>query len=134
MAELGRAVEEGSANLQRRTALAVHQTVVVGTPVDEGRARSNWNVANGGVDETVRDTAVPGSMGSTGDANTAAAIARGRNIIARHRRGQSIHITNNLPYIEALNNGSSAQAPAGFVEEAIAAGNAAARRGRVLDG
>jgi hypothetical protein len=38
----------------------------------------------------------------------------------------NVYITNNVPYISLLNAGSSAQAPANFVQKAIAAGIATA--------
>ena len=40
---------------------------------------------------------------------------------------RQILISNNLPYINALNDGSSKQAPAGFVDSALSKGKRAVR-------
>lgn len=63
-----------------------------------------------------------------------AAIDRGLAVIDRYNveRNSSIHITNNLPYIGALNDGHSKQAPAGFVRTAVMEGLAAMRGVNIL--
>lgn len=104
----------------RATALVVDQTVVTATPVDTGRARSNWRVDTKPSTGQVEPYA-PGEAGSTASANTAAAIAQGRQAVQR-AVGDELYISNNLDYIGELNAGSSAQAPANFVEAAVDAG------------
>jgi len=93
--------------------------------VDTGRARANWRVN--------LDAPLSGTTPAT-DPSGQAAISQGQGVIAgfdpSHNR--EIHITNNLDYIEPLNNGTSAQAPAGFVEKAVQSGAAAARKLKVL--
>lgn len=125
---MGKRIEENADALTRKTALAVDAAVVIATPVDEGRARSNWQVnLDGPADGTV-DAYSPGEEGSTGGANTRAAIEQGKSTISTYqggRAGAAIHITNNLPYIKRLNDGWSGQAPAGFVENAVLVGVAA---------
>lgn len=124
MAELGdlngmmknaaKKVSENSDRLVRRCALAIDAAVVLATPVDTGRARSNWQVEIGG--------AATGTVEAT-DKSGQGAIAQGTQAIERYVGGQgAIFITNNLPYIERLNDGWSAQAPAGFVERAVQIG------------
>lgn len=134
MRELGRRVETNTPRLVRRTALAIDQTVVLGTPVDTGTARSNWQVQiNGPVTET-REAAVPGENGSTAGPNAQIAIEEGREVIDTYRgEGQEIYISNPIPYIDRLNDGSSAQAPAGFVEQAVQTGVDAISRARLLE-
>lgn len=129
MRKRGDTVVSNSDRLVRKVALAVDGTVVLATPVDTGRARSNWQVELNGPAEGVRDAYAPGEGGSTGGPNAREAIAQGRAAIAQYRGGDnaSIHITNNLPYIGRLNEGSSAQAPAGFVESAVQVGVRAVR-------
>ncbi len=123
--------------LVRKTALAADQAVVSGTPVDTGRARSNWIVELNGAagEDDIIGPYVAGEGGSTGDSNVAAALAQGEAVISRYVSGQdqSIHITNNLPYIGALNDGSSAQAPANFVQEAIMEAVQAVNSSRIID-
>jgi hypothetical protein len=120
----------------RLTALAVDQTVVMATPVDTGRARSNWIVS---VDKPVDAVIEPyvalpkgkgaGKLGETGNAQ--AAMNQGQEVIATREPEQSICITNNVEYITALNDGSSAQAPALFIESAVDAGVAAVNGAKI---
>ncbi len=111
-------VKNGNA-IKRKAALAVDATVVLATPVDTGRARSNWQVnLNSAADGSIEPYA-PGKSGSTAGTNAQAALDQGKQVIGTAQPTQAIHITNNLPYIGRLNDGSSAQAPAGFVQTAI---------------
>lgn len=113
--------------VQRMAALAIDQAVVLGTPVDKGRARSNWQVGLGSAPGGTREAFSPGEGGNTGASNAQAAISAAKEVIAGHTQGD-IYLVNNLPYIVPLNNGHSAQAPAGFVELAVQAGFAEADR------
>lgn len=138
--ELADAIRAGANRVQREVAVAVLQPVITGTPVGNvdlwsevsrrrapanyvgGRARGNWFVQMGAA--SAQTTATPDPSGG-------ATISRGTTQIAG-ATGQPIHITNNLPYIIPLNDGHSHQAPAGFVEAAVAAGIEARKRMRVL--
>ena len=113
--------------VMRKAALAVDQTVVIATPVDTGRARSNWVVSLDAPVDVIRRPYVPlpegqdpSKFGESGNAQ--GAISQGKAEIARARNGQTICVSNNLPYIGALNEGHSSQAGAMFVEEAVQAG------------
>lgn len=121
-----------SNRVARRAALTVLQTVVVATPVDTGRARSNWNTELNRPNLSTREPYAPGDSGSTGAANARRSIEEGTRVITDRATGQDIWITNNLPYIGELNNGHSAQAPAGFIERAVQAGRATVRRSRLM--
>lgn len=112
----GAKVVDNADRLVRRCALATDAAVVIATPVDTGRARSNWQVEIG--------QAASGTLESF-DKSGQGAIATGRKVIEGYKGGSSVNITNNLPYIERLNDGWSAQAPAGFVEKAVQVGVAA---------
>lgn len=105
-------------NMVRKTALAVDQAVVIGTPVDEGRARSNWVVEIGSPADGVIEPYSPGHEASTAAENAQRAMDQARSKVAEYEYGRDIHITNNLPYIQRLNDGHSAQAPKNFVEKA----------------
>lgn len=117
----------------RATALAVDQAVVIGTPVDTGRARSNWRVSSGSPVSGAREAYSPGKGGSTSGPNTQGALAQGREAIQADRSG-TIYISNNLPYIGELNDGTSAQAPAGFVQIAVQTGIAEVKKIKALSG
>jgi len=134
MGRLGIEIAQAADRTVRAAALAADQAVVMATPVDKGRARSNWIVQ---MDAPARETIeayAPGSSGSTAGANSASALAQGQAVIAGYDgdRNSGIAISNNLPYINALNSGSSRQAPAGFVQKAVQAAVAQVRGARFL--
>lgn len=108
--------------LVKKVALVADQTVVIATPVDKGRARSNWITnLNSASSETIEPYSAGDHLGTGETANAAGAISQGSGVIAQRKSGQDIHITNNLPYIGKLNDGSSAQAPSDFVQKAVQA-------------
>jgi hypothetical protein len=109
----------------RRAALAAATAVIVATPVDTGRARANWQVGLDAPVLTLRETAGP---------SPAAPIAAAQAQIERYRGSahREIWLTNNLPYIQKLNEGWSAQAPAGYVEQAIAMAVRSVKGARLL--
>lgn len=125
--------------LHRKVAIAVHQAVTIATPVDEGRARSNWLVGIGRARGETIPPYNPGRRGSTAGPNTQQSINAARSAVGTHAPGRDIHVTNNLDYIQFLNQGSSAQAPANYVQTAAlqaaaAVGGARILTGRVQDG
>ncbi len=118
----------------RDCAAAVAKAVIEATPADTGRAKSNW-IAQLDVPASAQGEAfAPGVGGSTGEINGQAAINQALEVIQRYRADQnhSINITNNLPYINALNDGHSKQAPAEFVRTAVLSGLETVRNAKVL--
>lgn len=116
-------IERNINNVVKKAALAVHSAVVLATPVDTGRARSNWLVAIGSPTRSTRTPFSAGKkLGLQEGANASAAIAAGEQIIFSRKITQDIFISNNLDYIADLNRGTSAQAPALFVEQAVKVG------------
>lgn len=116
MRGLGKRIGDNADRATRRCAIAVDAAVVIATPVDTGRARSNWQVELNQPAEGTRDAL---------DRSGQSAINEGKTKIAAYKGGgpgAEIHITNNLPYIGKLNEGHSAQAPAAFVEKAVMVG------------
>jgi uncharacterized protein CbrC (UPF0167 family) len=84
------------------------------TPVDTGWARANWIPNIGG---RFSDSPVGQRIkGSIDVATQQTAIA---TIATQFQVGPPIHITNNVPYIQKLNQGTSQQAPAGYVDDII---------------
>lgn len=112
--------------VKRRCALAMLRNLVMGTPVGNkdiwaepdkapvgyvgGRARANWFVSVGTPNTSMVDNV---------DASGGVSIGRGDGVLKSVRLGQTIYICNNLPYIGALNDGHSRQAPSGFVDVAL---------------
>lgn len=80
------------------------------TPVDTGRARGNWFVGISGQVRTIDN-----------NRKATSAVIEGVNVInsAKTIEYPLIVISNNLPYIERLNDGYSTQAAKKFVESEI---------------
>lgn len=115
-------------------AQAVLRSVVEATPVDTGTARSNWTPELDRAFEGLFPARVPGTKGSTADANAVATIEAGAPVIEAFdiRTNREIHITNNAGYIQALNDGHSKQAPADFVRLAMLDGLATVRGAKIV--
>lgn len=110
MRTLARGVEVNSNNNTIRLAATIELLLVMATPVDTGHARANWQVGIGQEPtEELDDTDKSGQ-------NT---IARAAAVLSTRRSGEAIYLANNVRYLQRLNEGWSAQAPAGFVEKAI---------------
>lgn len=97
----------------RAIAFVVDAELVKATPVDTGRARSNWIPSLNTPDVRLVDP------------NQKPDISP---VIKSYTLDDTILISNNLPYIKKLNSGSSLQAPAGFVDMALAKGKQAVKR------
>ena len=132
MREIGERVESNADKTVKQTALAIDQAVVLASPLDTGRFRSNWRVGLGARVEGEIDAYSPGSGGSTTAANTQGALVHAQGQVALRTPGQDIWISNTLPYGPRLNDGYSRQAPAGFVETAVRKGAEAVRQARLL--
>lgn len=91
----------------RKTALQLQTSVVALSPVDTGRFRANWVCSVGGLSKittTVTD--------KTGELS----IARVEAALQTWEPGQTIYLTNSLPYAARLEYDAwSKQAPAGMV-------------------
>lgn len=95
-------------DFKRGVGIELFSSVILDTPVDTGRARGNWQTtlntpAAGETEQSAGDAVSvankPGNFGELNDVN---------------------YLTNNLPYIEALEYGSSKQAPAGMARKNVA--------------
>lgn len=117
---VGKTVEKNGGLLVRRAALAIDRKLVRKTPVDTGLARSNWLV---GINR--ERTEIGPILGVVG------AIATGKMALTAVKTGDTVTISNNVPYIGMLNAGWSKQAPAEFVELIVI--EAAAKLGRDVD-
>lgn len=122
-------VSKNTDGLVKKVILAVDQAVVLATPVDTGRARANWRPSIGApLTQTLPE---PQSSG----AGLRSALAAGEAIARQYRGGNNsptVHITNSLPYIQYLNDGSSKQAPRNFVNTAILLAVSAIKQARIV--
>lgn len=116
--------------LKRRFALAIDRRLIFNTPVDRGIARSNWIVSIGAPVEFSRLAFAPGfQLGVNESANATAAFNDALAVLSRNiPDGVPVFIVNNVSYIGVLNNGSSQQAPANFVQISIMGGISAVRQ------
>lgn len=112
-------LQQAIGEIVRDVAFGLQEMMAEKTPIDTGRATSSWNIAENNADETVtpalqtnrKEFAAHGAEKITKE--QAMAVMRGR----RQNIGVDasvIVISNALPYIEDLENGSSRQAPAGM--------------------
>lgn len=123
-------VSKNTDGLVKKVILAVDQAVVLATPVDTGRARANWRPSIGSMDSTTLPE--PSSPG----AGLRQALADAEAVSQKYQGGNkspTVHITNSLPYIQYLNDGSSKQAPKNFVNTAILLAISAIRQARIVD-
>ncbi len=110
--------------VQKKLAFDIFAGLVSETPVDTGRAMNNWNISVGFPDGSVTDAG--GSDGAVQAAKAAGALAA----LGGLKSFSTVWISNSLPYIVPLNEGSSEQAPSGFVDRVIV--NELATLGTVL--
>lgn len=130
--KLGQRVVEGAENLNKETVVAVINRLAEATPVDTGLARSNWQVGVGVMPSGTRKPFAPipsrwkppypagGSRSERRNLLGVSSAAQGA--LRGYKDGQSIYITNNLPYIERLDAGHSPQSPAGWIRAGFRAG------------
>lgn len=104
-------VEAAASRVVKAIAINVTAELVERTPVDTGWASANWVPSVGAPSDVV--------AGSP-DAVTTTAREDGLAAVARYRLEDGpAFVSNNVPYIGRLNEGHSAQAPAGFVQQAV---------------
>lgn len=87
----------------RKTALTLQSSMIDKSPVDTGRFRSNWACGIGAINTATN--AAPGS-----DAKGRTAVSLGA-----WKPGQTIFLSNSMPYAVRLEKGWSRQAPSGMV-------------------
>ncbi len=95
-------------NIRVAAAVSTCNAIVIGTPVDTGRARANW--------QPTVNTPAQGETGS----GTEASAEFGTSTL-----NDTLYFANNLPYIEPLEQGHSQQQPNGWVRVTVAAGQSA---------
>ena len=94
----------------RSICLGIYKDVILGTPVDTGRARGNWQIAVGlpPREEITRKE----RGGATNQMNEA------KSKINRPMAGKSVFMANNVGYIMKLEEGHSVQSR-GFITRAM---------------
>lgn len=113
---VARALTSTSERIVKRLALNVNAELIKRTPVDTGWARANWVPNIGGPYTETAGTRAQAEEGNIDLGPQQLGLAQ---IATTYKLGPEIHQTNNVPYIRRLNNGSSRQAGARFVQAAI---------------
>ena len=113
-----RSLERVTERVITKISLDVTANLIETTPVDTGWARANWVPAIGqpftASLEDVKPQPGDISLATSRQNQGTASVATG------YRLSQgSVFVSNNVPYIVRLNEGSSSQAPAAFVQRAI---------------
>lgn len=125
-------IEKEASNVAVRVALTIVNDLVYVTPVDTSQAISNWQVElNSPVDSKISPH-FPGLLGSTANASAVAAYQLAKSILETKKPGEKIYISNVLPYINKLNDGSSTQQARGFVQRAVLLGRLQVEKLKVL--
>jgi hypothetical protein len=112
-ADLSKFIRHADGNIDKATRMAVvlvAQGTVVGSPVDTGRFRSNWQFGE----------VVPQGTLDSLDKSGAATIARIAGQVTSLKAGGEVWVVNNLPYAGKLEYGYSQQAPGGMVRVTLA--------------
>ncbi len=110
-ADLGKFKQKAldSADRERRAiCVELFKSVVMNTPVDTGRARGNWQMSPNVPKSNTTDRLSP---------SFSTVISQEMNNVGK--LGDSVHMTNNLPYIQRLEYGYSGKAPEGMVRKSV---------------
>ena len=107
LGQIGDYAEEKLDQLMRVVVLETDSQLKSQSPVDTGRFRASWVIGENGTQGAY--DAGPGGHGQSGP--------RGVNYTpGTEKIGNTYHVHNSLIYAESLANGSSRQAPAGWVD------------------
>lgn len=116
--DISKFVEKAKGNVDqviRRAALDIFRRVVIKSPVDTGRFKSNWQVAINSVPTGL----APGSEPGKEKYNTEVAFERINTGLLLAKSGDVLWLVNNLSYARRLEYGWSDQAPKGMVRLTI---------------
>ena len=106
--KFGEMTDKKLLNIVIKITLDLDRSVVLGTPVDTGRARGNWFPSVGSPSSEVNQNA--------SDKSGAATLGKIEEVVGKVQIGNIVWLSNNLPYIVPLENGHSKQAPSGMVD------------------
>lgn len=99
----------------RKLYIKIYRNIILGTPVDTGRARANWFLTTGRASNQIIDS-------------NRVSIVKGLRSMPKIVLDEKVYISNNLPYINELEFGSSKQAPDGWVRAELIRAKAEVRK------
>lgn len=97
--------------VMRKLGLDAYNRILRRSPVDEGRFRGSWRIGVNKIDGSVQAKGKAGNAKGTefNDSPNGAEVSAGTQALLSVGFGDTIHITNNLPYAKGLEAGKSAQ-------------------------
>ncbi len=119
MRQLDKSLTKKASKAAAQVALEIVKELAHTTPADTSKAISNWVVTLTKPSVKLLPAHVPGEEGDTAGASAKVTINLARLTLRTKKPGHAIYITNNVPYLKYLNEGTSDQAPAAFVERAF---------------
>lgn len=125
LSDLSRGLNRVSIRLNKQIKLAVDKVAVelttdlaIATPVDSGRALSNWQAGLIRQRDYI-EAYFPGKYGSTRSENVQAVQSRARNNVRNRRLGKAIYVSNNAPYIKRLDEDGHSQQARNFIRPTV---------------
>lgn len=109
--KFGDSIGVGVATVVKKITLETFTGIVQKTPVDTGRARASWVIS---LETPGQSPGIPENAKFSESAATAKASGQ-LSKVNQIKPFSTVFISNNLPYIEVLEDGSSKQAPQGMV-------------------
>ena len=85
-----------------RVAYEMHESIIDSTRVDTSKAISNWQVSVGIGNSSYIPAHVEGKAGSTWATSRHTSLTKGGQAVKGRKVGTDIHIVNNAPYIEKI--------------------------------
>ena len=104
--EFAKQTEINLETVVKRVSFDVYNKAKKNTPVGTGRARGSWNIS----EEYADLSSLPQGQYPSGTSNAVG------NISGK----EEVHVSNNVEYIDVLDQGSSRQAPQGIVDITVA--------------
>jgi hypothetical protein len=99
----------------RKLAFTAYRNLILKSPVDTGRFRASWRIGVDVVDLSTYPEVTHKGIAQGGYADPPPDDSGVQAVIGTAKFGQVIFITNNLPYAQPLEDGSSKQAPQGVL-------------------
>lgn len=133
LAGIAAQIDVALATVVKKVTVEAFNSITELTPVDTGRARASWDVSLGAPSDFLppdvspetraerKKNKKPKKIEPTMAAAASAQEGKAFDAIALIDAKQPVFIVSNLPYIEALEEGHSKQAPAGMVRLTVAA-------------
>lgn len=94
----------------RGTAISIFSQIIKESPVKTGLFRNNWQTSLGKPETDIV---------SSPDRQATAALTSMKAATSSYKIGQTLFMSNNLPYAYALSQGHSKQRPAGWIQRIV---------------